>query len=305
MSQAIIPPPLAHGSRIGICSTARKVTEEEVAQVAAMLGAEGFEVVIPEGLFAQENQFAGSDGHRAAELQRLLDDPTIGAVLFARGGYGTVRMIDLMDWTGLMRHPKWLCGFSDVTVVHSHVQRQLGIATVHSDMIPQFIKKGADNISFPSLMAALRGRPVPVTSEAHPLNVQGVGRGPLVGGNLSILYSLLGSPSDMDTDGRILFIEDLDEYLYHVDRMMMNLLRNGRLRNLTGLVVGGLSDMHDNPVPFGMDAEHIILSYARDLGIPVCFGMPIGHIDRNVAVAVGMEYELKVDGNGASLSPAL
>jgi muramoyltetrapeptide carboxypeptidase len=109
----------------------------------------------------------------------------------------------------------------------------------------------------------------------------------------------------MDTDGRILFIEDLDEYLYHVDRMMMNLLRNGRLRNLTGLVVGGLSDMHDNPVPFGMDAEHIILSYARDLGIPVCFGMPIGHIDRNVAVAVGMEYELKVDGNGASLSPAL
>lgn len=305
MTRPIIPPFLKDGSRIGICSTARKVTEAEVAHVAEMLHVSGFDVVLPDGLFAEQDQFAGSDEHRAALFQQLLDDRSIDAILFARGGYGTVRMIDLIDWTGLKQRPKWLCGFSDVTVVHAHVQRVLGMATLHSDMIPQFIRKGAANGSFTSLVQALRGNPVQVETIVHGLNVHGTGRGPLVGGNLSILYSLLGSPSDADTDGCILFIEDLDEYLYHIDRMMMNMVRNGRLRNLTGLVVGGMSDMHDNPVPFGKDAVQIIHSHAKDLGIPVCFGMPIGHIDLNLAVAAGMEYEIRVDGSGGCLSPTL
>jgi len=303
MTRPIIPPYLKDGSRIGICSTARKVTEAEVAQVADMLRSAGFEVVLLDGLYAEQDQFAGSDEHRAALFQQLLDDSTIDAILFARGGYGTVRMIDMIDWTGLMQRPKWLCGFSDVTVVHAHVQRVLGMATLHSDMIPQFIKKGSGNASFASLVQALRGNPVRVETTAHDLNVRGTGRGPLVGGNLSILYSLLGSPSDMDTDGCILFIEDLDEYLYHIDRMMMNMVRNGRLRNLAGLVVGGMSEMHDNPIPFGKDAVQIIHSHAKDLGIPVCFGMPIGHIDPSLAVVCGMDYEIRVDGTGAFLTP--
>ena len=291
----MLPPYLQSGDRVAIVATARKVSPAEIEPTLRLLASWGLQPVVPDGLYASFGQFAGTDSHRAALLQQCLDDPTIRAVICARGGYGTVRIIDRLDFTAFSRNPKWIVGFSDVTVLHSHIRRTLGIPTLHATM-PLNIPAGADSHPYPStdtLRRALFGQPLSYTLPPHPLGRPGSAQGPVVGGNLSILYSLCGSSSDIDTDGCILFLEDLDEYLYHIDRMMQNLRRCGKLQNLRALLVGALTDMHDNAVPFGRTAEEIILDAVADYGYPVCFNAPFGHIGTaNCALPLGREAHL-------------
>lgn len=298
----IIPSFLGPGDTIGIVATARKISYEEAAPAIGMLVDEGFKVRTGQRMFGVNHQFSGSDEERTADMQRMLDDPEVKAILCARGGYGTVRIIDRLDFSEFVRHPKWICGFSDVTVLHSHIHRNLGVATLHSSMLFNMREAGTGHPSFRSLVDALTGKFPGIQAPPSPLNRVGECRAEVVGGNLSILYSLLGSGSDIGTDGRILFLEDLDEYLYHLDRMMMNLSRNGRLERLAGLMVGGMTDMNDNAVAFGETAEQIIARHVSGKDFPVAFGIPAGHLDENHALMLGKKAALRVSEGGSSLS---
>ncbi|MDF2437329.1 MAG: LD-carboxypeptidase [Bacteroidota bacterium] len=291
------PAYLKKGDRIGIVASARKISEEELQEAVAILKTWGLEVVFGNNLFKSEHQFSGTDEERAADLQRMLDDKSIKAVISARGGYGTVRIIDKIDFTEFRKYPKWIIGYSDITVLHSHIHN-LGIETLHATMPINFTKNAE---ATDTLRKALFGEKLSYGVESHPLNRKGDARGELVGGNLSLLYALNGSISDIDTAGKILFIEDLDEYLYHVDRMMINLKRSAKLDKLAGLIVGGMSDMKDNLVPFGKTAEEIIIDAVKEYDYPVCFNFPAGHIDRNLTLIMGREIEMKVIEGTASI----
>lgn len=295
------PPYLKPGDKIGIVSTARKITREELQPAVECFNKEGFEIVFGKNLFKEQNQFSGTDDERAEDFQRMLDNPEIKAILCARGGYGTVRIIDKLDFTSFKKNPKWICGFSDVTVLHSHIEKKFGIETIHSIMPVQLKKLGGESEAAKTLVKSLKGGLLNYKFPAHELNREGNTKGVLVGGNLSILYSLLGSVSDIDTAGKILFIEDIDEYLYHIDRMMMALKRAGKLDKLKGLVAGGMTDMKDNTVPFGKTAEEIIVDAVREYAYPVCFNFPAGHIDNNCAIYLGRKVELDVGTNHSSL----
>lgn len=289
------PPYLHSGDTVALVATARKVSPLEMAPAIRLFESWGLQVFVPDLLYEAENQFAGSDSVRAQCMQQLLDNPQVKALICVRGGYGTVRMVDKLDFTRFVQQPKWLVGYSDVTVLHSHIQTQLGVETLHATM-PINIQDGCeDSPAVKTLYASLFGMPLDYTVESHPLNRRGRAEGVLVGGNLSILYSLCGSPSGLDTAGKILFIEDLDEYLYHIDRMMQNLKRNGMLSDLAGLVVGQMSDMHDNTIPFGATAEQIIWDAVREYNYPVCFNFPSGHIGLdNRALIMGRKTSLDV-----------
>lgn len=296
----ITPSYLKQGDKIGIVATARKVSEEEVAPAMRMLESWGFNVIPGQDLFREDRQFAGTDEERAADMQRMLDDPEIKAILIARGGYGTMRIVDMLDFTGFNAHPKWIVGFSDVTVLHSHIHSNHNTETLHSIMCLHFGKNAeADETLRKALTGELLGYELTGGLE---LNRSGEGSGMLVGGNLSLLYALNNSSSDIDTDGKILFIEDLDEYLYHLDRMMLSLKRAGKLEKLAGLVVGGMSDMKDNAVPFGRTAEEIIMETVQEYHYPVCFHFPAGHIERNLALIMGRLSRLEVSREGVRLS---
>lgn len=290
------PPYLNRGDRVAIAAPARKISADELDPAIKLFESWGLEVTVPEHLFDTDHQFAGDDTTRAALLQQLLDDPEVRAVFCARGGYGTVRLIDRLDFSAFAQHPKWIVGFSDITVLHSHIHRHLGIETLHATM-PIDIPGIGSYPSTDSMHSCLWGEQIAYRCTAQQLNRNGEAEGEVVGGNLSILYSLCGSPSDIDTAGKILFIEDLDEYLYHIDRMMMNLKRNGHLDNLAGLVVGSLSKMHDNTVPFGHTAEEIVREAVAEYSYPVCFGFEAGHIGtNNLALPLGHRAHLSVEG---------
>jgi muramoyltetrapeptide carboxypeptidase len=281
---------LKKGDKIGILACARKISREEIQTAIDIFKAWGLEVVLSENLFKVDNQFAGTDDERANDLQIMLNDNSIRAIISARGGYGTIRIIDKIDFTHFKKQPKWIVGYSDITVLHSHINN-LGIETLHATM-PINFSKNVDAIE--TLRKALFGEKLNYESPPHPLNRKGNAEAKLVGGNLSILYSLTGSISDIDTKGKILFIEDLDEYLYHIDRMMMNLKRSGKLGHLAGLIVGGMSDMRDNSVPFGKTTEQIILDAVKEYNYPVCFNFPAGHVEKNSALYFGRKVKLKV-----------
>jgi len=295
----IIPKKLEAGDKIGVISTARKITIEELSPAIKTLESWGLKVVFGINLFQEEDQFSGTVEQRTADLQGMIDDNSIKAILCARGGYGTVQIIDSIDFTNLKINSKWIVGYSDVTVLHSHLNN-LGIASLHATMPINFKSNTKESLS--SLKNSLFGNLNRIECKAHPLNKFGKIKGDIVGGNLSILYSLLGSDSDIDTAGKILFIEDLDEYLYHIDRMMMNLKRNGMLGKLKGLIVGGMSDMNDNSIPFGKTAEQIILEYTKNYDFPICFGFPAGHLSDNRCVRLGINAVLEISKNGVSLS---
>ena len=281
---------------MAIAAPARKISADELDPAIKLFESWGLEVTLPEHLFDTDHQFAGDDTTRAALLQQLLDDPEVRAVFCARGGYGTVRLVDRLDFSAFAQHPKWIVGFSDITVLHSHIHRHLGIETLHATM-PIDIPGIGSYPSTDSMHRCLWGEQIAYRCAAQQLNRNGEAEGEVVGGNLSILYSLCGSPSDIDTAGKILFIEDLDEYLYHIDRMMINLKRNGHLDNLAGLVVGSLSKMHDNTVPFGHTAEEIVREAVAEYSYPVCFGFEAGHIGtNNLALPLGHLAHLSVEG---------
>ena len=288
----IQPPFLKQGDKVAIVSTARKITKDELSFAADILKKWGLEVSFGEHLFEKDNQFAGNDEMRTSDFQKALDNDSVKAIICARGGYGTVRIVDALDFSKFVKTPKWLVGYSDVTVMHSHISNNLGIQTIHGTMPINFETNTQEALS--SLQKALFGKQLTYEFFPHKLNRNGTCQGELIGGNLSILYSLIGSSSDVDTKGKILFIEDLDEYIYHIDRMMQNLKRSGKLSNLAGLIVGAMSDMNDNAVPFGRTAEEIILGAVSEFDYPVCFRFPIGHIDDNRAIIVNKKANLVV-----------
>ena len=294
----IIPEKLKIGDKIGIVSTARKITPEELNPSIKLLESWGFEVVFGANLFKENNQFSGTAEQRTADLQSMIDNDVIKAILCARGGYGTVQIIDKIDFHSLKKNPKWIIGYSDVTVLHSHLNN-LGIASLHATMPINFANNS--NESLQSLKNSLLGKSNRIDCKSHAFNHLGQVDAEIVGGNLSILYSLLGSISDIDTEGKILFIEDLDEYLYHIDRMMMNLKRNGKLAKLKGLIVGGMNDMNDNEILFGKSVEEIILEHTKEYDYPICFGFPAGHINDNRCIKLGVKSVLKITENGVSL----
>ena len=294
----IIPKKIKVGDKIGIISTARKINLEELTPAIKMLESWGLQVVLGLNLFEVDNQFSGTVKQRTADLQAMIDDESIAAILCARGGYGTVQLIDNIDFSNLKKTPKWIIGYSDVTVLHSHLNN-LGIASLHATMPINFKTNVKESLA--SLKNGLFGNENNILCGPHPFNKFGKVEAEVVGGNLSILYSLLGSNSDVDTDGKILFIEDLDEYMYHVDRMMINLKRNGKLKNLKALIIGGMSDMNDNTIPFGKTAEEIILEYIKEFDFPVCFNFPAGHLDDNRTLVFGKECTLEINENGVIL----
>lgn len=295
------PELLKAGDRVAIVATARKISSAELQPAIRLLESWGLEVMLPKNIYAESNQFAGSDAERASDLQWALDREDVKAVFCARGGYGTVRIVDMVDYKHLAEKPKWIVGYSDVTVLHSHLYTLLGMPTLHATM-PLNIPTDAVEKAYPStesLKRALFEGEVCYNTKEHELNREGVADGLVVGGNLSILYSLCGSASDIDTEGKILFIEDLDEYLYHIDRMMQNLKRTGKLQRLKGLVVGAMTDMHDNSIPFGKNAEEIVMEAVAEYNYPVCFNAPFGHIGtENKALILGEHLHMKSQTDG-------
>jgi len=291
------PDYLSKGDKVAIVSTARKISDSEIRPCCETLESWGLEVVLGANLYKEQNQFAGSDQNRVSDMQSMIDDQNIKAIIFARGGYGTVRIIDQLDFSGLMHNSKWLIGFSDATVFHSHLHANYKLATLHAPMAINFV----DSESLDELRKALFGEGLSYSFASHANNREGSCTGEIIGGNLSILYSLMATQSQMDTDGKILFLEDLDEYLYHIDRMMLNLKRAGFLKNLAGLLIGGMTEMNDNEIGFGATCEEIISSVISDYNFPVAFGFPAGHMKKNVPLILGATAELVVEDSGCNL----
>ena len=286
------PKLLVPGDTVAIVSTARKVSSKELEAASSLLENWGLKTVLGKTIEAEDNQFAGNDNLRASDFQEMLDNPEIKAIWCARGGYGTVRIIDQLDFTKFKNTPKWVIGYSDITVLHSHIHN-MGIETLHAQMPVDIESKTEASRS--SIKKALFGEEYTITIPSEKNDRVGTVSGQLVGGNLSILYSLCGSPSALNTNGKILFIEDLDEYLYHIDRMTQNLKRNGMFVHLKGLIVGGMSQMNDNAIPFGKTATEIILDVCKDYDFPIAFNFPAGHLDDNRALILGREVILEVN----------
>ena len=296
----ILPPTLKPGDTVGIVSTARKIEKTELQPFLSLLREWGLQPLLGETIGASENQFAGSDDLRTRDFQAMLDNPEVKAIWCARGGYGTVRMIDGVDFSKLLEQPKWIIGYSDMTVLHS-VLHTFGIASLHAQIAGNIEKK--TEATRQSIHDVLFGKSYKIeVSSEEKLNRTGTAKGELVGGNLSVLYSLHGSPSAISTKGKILFIEDLDEYLYHIDRMMQNFKRSGVLSELSGLIVGGMTDMNDNNIPFGKTAEEITWEAVKEYEYPVCFGFPAGHIKDNRALVMGSVVDLSVSTKTVTLS---
>lgn len=292
----ITPPSLKLGDRVAIIAPAKKISLKEIEAAIETLKEWGLEVVLGNNLLNEYHQFSGTDRDRAADFQHMLDDETIKAILCARGGYGTVRIIDCLNFNRFLKAPKWIIGFSDITVLHTHINQALGIETLHAPMAFNFKQLAGQQSDVKNLKAILFGEKWPgYTLPKNSLNMQGKASGILVGGNLSILYNLTATQSDINPEGKILFIEEVDEYLYHVDRMMQQLKRSGKLTNLAGLIVGGMTKMNDNQIPFGKSAEEIIAETVGEYEYPVCFGFPAGHLDVNQPMIIGRKVDIAVD----------
>lgn len=292
----IIPSPLQPGDRIRIVSPAGKVQRDKVLPGIELLLDEGFEVIVGRHVFDKHFQYAGTDNQRVADLQEAIHDPETKAIICARGGYGCIRIIGKVDFSPLLIQPKWLVGFSDVTIFHA-VLNKLGVASIHGAMPGFFFENKKPARSFFSLLELMTSGKSQIESKGHALNREGISSGELVGGNLSLICSLQGTPWQLETDGKILIIEDLSEYLYHLDRMMQNLRLAGMLKNLAGLIVGGFTDIKDNESPFGKTAHEIIKEAVQDYSFPVCFDFPAGHIPKNMALMLGSNYHLEVAEN--------
>ena len=282
---------LKQGSKIAIAAPARMVTPEEMQFAINWLKEKGFVPVYDDRLFAQHYIFAGDDNFRAAVFQQYLDDEEIEAIWIARGGYGSIRIIDKLDFTKFLKHPKWIIGFSDGTVLHGKLNR-LGVPSLHAAM-PFFFENKTPEAKN-ALLDALSGNPLRYAFPYHPFNKKSVIEGEIVGGNLSVLYGMMGSNTFPELDGKILFIEEVDEYIYHIDRMMHALKRAGKLDHLKGLIVGGLTQIHDNSHPFGMTAEQVIAEAVAEYDYPICFGFPAGHFDDNRPLFFGQKSRIEV-----------
>lgn len=287
-----IPPYLKKGDTVAIVCTARKFFPEEAKPAIDLLESWGLKVKLGKTIGLDSCQLGGTDSERAADFQEQLDNDNIKAIWCARGGYGTVRIIDRIDFSKFKKHPKWVMGFSDVTVLHSHINT-LNVATLHSIM-PFTVPKAPEEVK-QTFKNALFGIKNSYTIPSKSYDKKGTAKGELVGGNLSIIYSLLGSKSSIDTKDKILFIEDLDEYLYHVDRMLQNMKRNDYFKNVKGIIVGSMRDMHDNEIPFGQNEVQLITEITKDLNIPIAFEFCAGHQKDNRTLVLGSQVSFEVN----------
>ncbi|HVU99282.1 MAG TPA: LD-carboxypeptidase [Puia sp.] len=298
----IIPPCLQPGDTIGITCPAGYMPLEKAQTCIDTLPAWGYNVKVGAMLGStSDNYFSGTDDQRLAELQQMLDDPEIKTILCGRGGYGITRIIDRLDFTGFLQCPKWIVGFSDITLLHTHILTRCNVATLHAPMAGAFNDDGAAGPGIESLRRALAGEPQSYRAPVHPFNGNGNATGPIVGGNLALLAHSIGSASEPDTRGSILFLEDVGEYLYNIDRMMRQLKRAGKLKDLAGLLIGGFTELKDTTRPFGASVEAIIRDAIGAAPYPVAFDFPISHGKENVALKIGATYRLHVDSEGTIL----
>lgn len=296
---ATIPPYLKPGDTIGIVCPAGYMPLEKAQTCIDSLQTWGFRVKIGNTLGGNStNYFSGTDEERLQDLQQMLDDDEVKAVLCGRGGYGLGRIVENLRFKKFRKNPKWIIGYSDVTVLLSHIYANYKIAGLHSPMAAAFNDGGAETGYVLSLRHALAGKPYEYRCPAHPFNKNGEATGVLVGGNLSLLVHLSGTSSDINTKGKILFLEDVGEYLYNIDRMLWHLRRNGKFDKLAGLIIGGFTDIKDTERPFGQSIDEIIHDLVKDYDYPICFGFPVSHSIENYALRTGMEHRLVVGSEG-------
>jgi len=261
----------------------------------------GYKIIPGKTLGHQYNYFSGTDEERLEDLQHMMDNKYINAIFCARGGYGMGRIIEQLDFKKFKEHPKWIIGFSDITVLQSHLYRHYKIASLHAPMAAAFNDDEYKNRYVQSLRDAMIGRKADYNVEGNILNQKGKASGILVGGNLSLLAHLIGTSSDIKTKNKILFIEDVGEYIYNVDRMMYQLKRSGKLEDLKGLIVGRFSEMKDTTTPLGQTTEEVIKEIVKDYDYPVCFGFPVSHDKENYALKIGIKYKLSVSTTSVEL----
>jgi len=289
-----IPPFLKKGSTIAITCPSGYIPKEQVYQAKETLESYGFRVLIGKTVGESDNYFSAEDEVRLQDLQQFLDDKTVDAILMGRGGFGMSRIIDDLDFTQFILRPKWICGFSDITVIHSHVQTNYGIASLHSPMCSSFSVENREKDFLKSFQQVLQGAAITYPIPPSPHNVEGCASGVLVGGNLAMLAHLSGSRSAMNTEDKILFIEDIGEHLYGIDRMLYTLKRSGAFDRIKGVICGGFTDLEDTTRPYGKTIQEIILQHFSPLNIPVLFDFPTGHIDENYPLMLGAAHELIV-----------
>lgn len=293
-------PRVMPGDTIAIVAPSAKVDTNNVMPMVRYLQAQGFYVIVPDELYADWNGFAGMPDSRAALFQSMLDRPGVKVILCARGGYGAVTLLDQLDFSRFRQHPKWICGFSDITALHSHLQT-LGFPTLHCMMPVTFHADQPDDENTSTMLAALRGDTLRYTFDTTANNRSGQATAELVGGNLSLLYSLLESSSSINTEGKILYIEDVDENIYHIHRMMVALDRAGKLRNLKGLIVGGMTRIRFDDYYADKTVNEVVMEICGKYDYPVCFNFPAGHCKRNLALRLGCTVTLSVTPEGCSL----
>lgn len=293
------PRPLKKGDAVAVTCPAKKLPHS-LTDAVQLLESWGLHVILGETVGASYHQFAGDDALRTRDFQRFLDDDSVKAIFAARGGYGTIRIIDQLNFSTFKTKPKWIVGFSDITVLHSHIYTNYQIETIHGQM-PLTIPDGSKP-SLETLRKVLFDETLVYQYPNKTTGKYGEATGILAGGNLSILVTLSGSVSEIDYRNKILFIEDVGEYLYAVDRMLWALKRSGKLAQLNGLIVGSFTQIQDNDIPFGQTVEEIVMEHVRDYHYPVCFNFPAGHIPDNQALIFGRQVRLTVDKPGVSLT---
>lgn len=296
-----IPPYLKKGDTVGIVCPSGYMPAENAETCIKTLENWGYRVKVGSTLGSQFNYFSGTDKQRVQDLQQMLNDSSVKAIMCARGGYGLSRIIDDLDFQKFKKNPKWIIGFSDITVLHAHIYQHYQIATLHAPMAAAFNDEGYKNPFVGSLKMALEGETSDYGRSIHPLNKIGKGEGDLIGGNLTIIAHLIGSHSSYKTRHKILFLEDVGEYLYNIDRMLIQLERAELFKHLNGLIIGGFTDLKDTTVPFGTDVYNLINHHVKDYKFPVCYDFPVSHTAENVALKVGVNHALKVTKIGVSL----
>jgi muramoyltetrapeptide carboxypeptidase len=290
----IFPPALQKGSHIKIVCPSGYLPIAKALQAQSVLEQWGYKVTLGKTTQTEYFYFSGTDAQRLADLQEVLDDTTVAAILMGRGGYGLSRIIDDLNFDTFKQHPKWIIGFSDITVLHAHIFQTMQIATLHAPMCSAFAVENLEQEYMKTYQQVLRGSAIQYQFLSNVHNVQGIVTGQIVGGNLCMLEHLTGSVSQLDTRDKILFIEDIGEHLYKIDRMLYNLKRSGQLSTIKGLVCGNFSDIEDTTRPFGQNLYQIITSHISDWGIPVAFDIPIGHETINYPLVLGANYILDV-----------
>ena len=298
----IYPPTLKKGDTIGMVCPAGFMAPERFQACVEQLHQWGYRVKLGKTMFSSsETYFSGTDEERLQDLQQMLDDKTISAILFGRGGYGVSRIIDRLDFRAFRKSPKWIIGFSDITLLHSHLNRTLKIATMHAPMAAAFNDGGYESPYVLSIRDSLAGKKMSYSCPPHDLNQEGKASGQLVGGNLALLVHAIGTASAYKLKGKILFIEDVGELLYNIDRMMLQLKRSGSLDGLSALIIGGFTENKDTERPFGRDVYEILKEYTASYKYPVCFGFPVSHEKENYALKVGARYLLNVGADKVTL----